>query len=94
MSVNGQAVAQLAVVTLDMNTAQKVGANLWFGTPTGNLPQGTAVRQSYLEASGVNSVEEMVRMVQTMRSYESNQRAILSIDQTLDKAVNQVGSIQ
>ena len=92
--VQGQPVGRLNVVTLDMDTAQKAGAKLWVGTPTGAWPQGTGVRQGYLEASATNSVEEMVRMIETMRSYESNQRVLQSLDQTLGKAVNEVGSLQ
>jgi flagellar basal-body rod protein FlgF len=41
----------------------------------------------------VNSVREMVDMVTTLRSYESAQRVITSIDGTLDKAVNSIGTL-
>lgn len=88
---DGTLLGQISVVTLDVTGARKVGQNLWVGAETGGMPQSTQVRQGYVEASGVNSVKEMVEMINTMRSYESSQRIITSIDGTLDKAVNSVG---
>ena len=44
-----------------------------------------------LESSNVNTVEEMVTMITGLRAYEACQRTILSLDQTLDKAINQMG---
>jgi flagellar basal-body rod protein FlgG len=52
-----------------------------------------AVSQGYLEASNVNSVESMVTMIAYLRNYEADQKAIQSLDQTLDRAVNQVGRL-
>ena len=66
---------------------------MWVGTETGGFPQQTQLRQGFVEASGVNSVKEMVEMITTMRTYESSQRVITSIDGTLDKAVNSVGTL-
>jgi flagellar basal-body rod protein FlgF len=50
----------------------------------------TRVISGCLEASNVNAVEEMVSMITAMRSYESCQKAIQSLDQTLDKVINQM----
>ncbi|MCW2923414.1 MAG: flagellar hook-basal body protein [Thermoleophilia bacterium] len=90
---DGTSLGQLGVVTLDVTQARKVGQNMWIGAETGGMPTSTQVRQGYVEASGVNSVKEMVEMITTMRGYESSQRVITSIDGTLDKAVNSVGSL-
>ena len=49
------------------------------------------VHQGYLEASNVNVVSEMVEMINITRAYETNQKIIQTIDDTLDKVVNQVG---
>jgi flagellar basal-body rod protein FlgG len=93
-NAGGQLVGQLAVVTLDIPNARKIGGNLWQGTETGGMPAGTELRQGFVEASKVNSIEEMVDMITTLRSYESSQRVVTSIDSTLDKAVNSVGAVQ
>ena len=47
--------------------------------------------QGSLEDSNVNIVQEMVSMISGLRAYEANQKAIQAIDQTLDKAINQMG---
>lgn len=90
---DGGQFGQIAVVSLDLTSAKKVGANAWTGTESGALPAGTMLKQGFVEASSVNSVKEMVEMITTMRSYESSQRVITSIDGTLDKAVNSVGTL-
>jgi len=45
------------------------------------------------EASNVNALEEMVKLMEISRSFESNQRIIQSIDETLGKAVNEIGKL-
>ncbi|MDH7481942.1 MAG: flagellar hook-basal body protein [Armatimonadota bacterium] len=48
------------------------------------------VIQGSLEGSNVNVVLEMVSMISALRTYEANQKVIQSIDQTLDKVINQM----
>ncbi|MFP4521788.1 MAG: flagellar basal-body rod protein FlgF [Fibrobacterota bacterium] len=52
------------------------------------------VRQGFLESSNIKPVEEMVKMMAAFRNYEADQKAIQAQDQTLDKAVNQVGTVR
>ncbi|MDI6827749.1 MAG: flagellar hook-basal body complex protein [Armatimonadota bacterium] len=51
------------------------------------------VIQGSLESSNVNVVLEMVSMIAALRTYEANQKVIQSLDQTLDKAINQMARI-
>ncbi|NLB63506.1 MAG: flagellar hook-basal body protein [Fibrobacter sp.] len=51
------------------------------------------VRQGYLEASNVNIIESMVDMIRFQRNYELDQKAVHSIDETLQKAVNEIGRL-
>lgn len=51
------------------------------------------IRQGYTEQSNVNVISEMVNLIAITRAYEANQKAIQSIDQTLDNAVNSVGRV-
>jgi flagellar basal-body rod protein FlgF len=55
------------------------------------IDQNTTISQGYREMSNVNSVTEMVNMIAALRQYEANQKAITSQDETLGKAVNDVG---
>lgn len=49
-----------------------------------DLPLGSVqVRSGYLERSNVDTVHEMVAMIEGMRAYEAGQRAIQAHDQTL-----------
>lgn len=50
-----------------------------------------SVHQGKIESSNVNSVDEMTGMINALRAYESNQRAIQGHDDTLERAVNDIG---
>lgn len=52
-----------------------------------------AVSQGYLEMSNVNMVTEMVDMIAITRAYETNQKMIQTIDNMLNKAVNDIGKV-
>jgi len=52
------------------------------------------IRQGVLEDSNVNAIEEMAKMINIIRDFETNQRLILAQDQTLDRAVNEVGRLR
>jgi flagellar basal-body rod protein FlgG len=56
-------------------------------------PDQVRVVQGALESSNVNVVREMVDMLTGFRTYEAVQRALLSHDALLDKAVNDVGRV-
>ncbi len=49
------------------------------------------VIQGALESSNANPIREMVQMISGVRAYEAGQRLIQALDQTLDKAINQLG---
>jgi flagellar basal-body rod protein FlgF len=69
---------------------RKVGTSLVEGAPAGR-GEGE-VRTGALEGSGADPARAMVDMIASFRAYEAGQRAITTIDQTLGKAANQVGS--
>ena len=72
---------------------QKIGENLFLqtassGTPNTNAPGTNGIgklRQSFVEGSNVNVVEELVNMIQMQRAYEINSRAIETSDQMLQR---------
>ncbi|MBK5251293.1 MAG: flagellar hook-basal body complex protein [Peptostreptococcaceae bacterium] len=45
------------------------------------------------EASNVNALEEMVKLIEIARSFESNQRVIQSLDEILGMAVSDIGRV-
>jgi flagellar basal-body rod protein FlgF len=56
-------------------------------------PKNFEICQGYLESSNVNIVRNMVEMISAYRNFEADQKAVQAQDQTLEKAVNEVGKI-
>jgi len=83
---------QLNVVLL--NNPEKVGDTYITGTP-GAVAGQTAgqVRAGALEGSGADPTKSMVDMMESLRAYESGQKVIQTIDETLGKAASSVGSL-
>jgi flagellar basal-body rod protein FlgF len=77
-----------------LQNARKLGDNLVTGTP-GNTAGQTAgqVRSGALEGSGADPTQSMVDMMASMRAYESGQKVIQTIDETLGKAASSVASL-
>lgn len=85
----------LVVVPESSDTLRKEGGGL-FAAGGGMVPAdpGQArVVQGALELSNVSVVREMVDMIAGYRIYEAAQRALLSHDACLDRAINEVGSV-
>ena len=93
--VNDEFIDQLRILEFDNpESLKKVGDNLLErtdGTTEKNF-EGQVI-QGFLETSNVNVVREMVDMITATRTYEANQKAIQTHDETLGKAVNEVGKI-
>jgi len=63
------------------------------GNATPQAAQSAQLRQGYLEGSNVNPIRAMVEMIAVQRSYESSQKMITAQDETLGKAVNDLGRV-
>jgi flagellar basal-body rod protein FlgG len=96
-------VDQKVVDTLSVDTfvrperLQKAG--LSYCIYTGNQeeivePEKVLVKQGCLEESNVIVVEEMAKMIETLRTYGSYQKVIQTFDETSYKAINEVGRAQ
>ena len=48
------------------------------------------VQSGHIEESNVNSLSEMVKMIQGMRSYESAQKLIQTLDHMTDTAIQDI----
>jgi flagellar basal-body rod protein FlgG len=80
----------LSVVTL--TGPAKEGDNLFTGAPGGQA--ASDVRAGALEGSGADPSRSMVDMIASLRAFEAGQKVITTIDETLQKASTQVGSIR
>ena len=74
-----------------VGNARKAGDNLFTGAAGGR--GAGQVRAGALEGSGADPVRAMTDMIASLRAFESGQKVITTIDSTLQKASNQVGSL-
>lgn len=79
----------------DMNYLKHYGENYYEPVEgaTKAAYAGT-IRQGYIETSNVQVVDEMVEMIAVSRQYESNQKLITTIDDTLQIASTQLGKLR
>jgi len=78
----------------DPSVLEKVEGSLFrlpAGTAGNAVPFAGTIRQGMLENANLNPVTEMVQMITQMRAYEANQKMIKAHDETLGKAINEVG---
>ena len=90
IKVKGSVLAQIGVVNFpDNQKLVKIGSSL-FEAPQGVTPQPMAqpgLRQGWLEGSNVNSIDEMVRMIETQRNYGVDNRVIQVFDELAQKRI-------
>lgn len=93
LMINGFNQGTLQIVDFNNKSLlQKQGENLYKKGDAREISiNNYQIVQGYLEQSNVKVVEEMAKMIETNRLYEANQKVIQTLDNTLGKAVNQVG---
>lgn len=96
--VDGNEEGRLRVVTFpDTGNLVKEGEALfaWVGKTAEARPiDQVEIRSGYLENSNVNPISEMVQMIETIRTYEAQQKVIHSFDGIRKKAVDEVGRLR
>lgn len=92
---SGEYIDRLLVVDADNEQLRKAGNNLYINQNPDSQTVNTdsKVEQGFLEGSNVDLATSMVNMMEVYRSYESNQKVAKMIDETLGKAVNEIGKI-
>ena len=77
-------VGRLKIV--DLEGVRHFRDNLYTGKPV--KAKNFTVVQGYLEGSNVNPVDEMVRMIETVRAYETYANSIKTVDENNSKLIN------
>ena len=87
---------QIRVVSFaDNGSLRKQGSNLYFSLEAPQAaPNQYRIAQGFLEGSNVDIGREMVDMLTVFRTYETNQRMLTIIDETVGKAVNEIGRLR
>lgn len=89
-------VAQLKVVRFDdVRDLERIGDGLVRSPvpPKQLVDSEVQVHQGFLENSNVNSMQEMVQLIQSMRHFESMQKVALGYDEMIGAAVRKLGEI-
>ncbi|RKM58413.1 flagellar hook-basal body protein [Butyrivibrio sp. X503] len=74
------------------NNLEHYGENMFIPIEgTAPVEANGQIYAGFLEQSNVSVVDEMVNMIAVQRNYDTNQRVITTIDDTLDIAANQLG---
>jgi len=77
----------------------KQGSSFWKETDLSGPAQimkgegRPTVHQGFVEASNVNPITEMVRMIEVNRAYEANQKSIQTEDASLGKLINEMAKL-
>lgn len=94
---NGQAIDKIQTVAYsNKSDVSKIGGSYYrerskiYGEKG---PADAEVVQGFLEASNADSIEEMIKLIELSRNYESGQKVVNTIDEMISKAVNEVGRI-
>jgi flagellar basal-body rod protein FlgG len=58
------------------------------------IPADSSVRSGFLESSNVDAIDEMIDVLTAQRSFETAQKVLSAIDQTRERASNQVAQVK
>jgi flagellar basal-body rod protein FlgG len=89
----GRFIDQLRLVDFaDYDSLRKYGDNFYDPTDVAPVDFNGRVVSGFLENSNVNSVKELVDMINVSRLYETNQKMMTMIDTTMDLAASRIAS--
>ncbi|CZR02453.1 flagella basal body rod protein [Trichococcus palustris] len=92
-NVSGTGVRFLLSDVTDPKSLQLKGDTLYAVQSGRTVDDGSSVYQGYLEGSNADTADEMVNMMQIAREFEANQKVLQTADETLSKAVNEIGKV-
>lgn len=76
----------------DYSSLISMGDTNFTNNQQGNIITGE-VKQGFLEMSNVRVIDELIRMIEISKEFESNQKLLHTADETLNKAVNEIGRV-
>jgi len=95
-SLTHEVIDRLRIVNIPANSLQRDGlTNLYTSLeePEDAIPEEIRIHQGFIEESNVDLDNQMVKMLQVVRSYSANQKVIQTNDALLQKAVNEIGKV-
>ncbi len=92
----GKEIGRLNVVSFsNQNDLEYMGNGIYKTTTNTNAENARSAKvlQGYLEMSNVNQADEMVKMIELTRHFETSQKVIKAYDGILDSAINTLGDL-
>jgi len=88
-------VGRLKIVEVnDVDAMTRMGEGLFLPDASDHLSsESTRVRQGFAEVSNVVAMNEMIKMIETVRHFEASQRLLRGYDAMLDRAINTGGEV-
>ncbi len=97
VTLNGEPIATIAIFDFSKPYSLIKTAGTFFLAGDGVTPQQasplTSIAQGSLEQSNVNTIAEMVQMVETSRHFETCQRMVRSFDDMAAKTINDLARV-
>jgi len=94
--VDGTSTGKISLVDFQKPySLTKIGSTLFLPTDPQAVPQPgkSQIRQGHIEGSNVESISEMVQMIETNRYFEACSKVIKGFDDITAKAANELGKI-
>ena len=96
IAADGKNVAKLRLAGFsDTSLLRKAGDNLFYnyGGAAATAATDFSVKQGYLDTSNVETASQIIDLLGASRSFETSQRIVKMLDESLGKAVNEVGRV-
>jgi flagellar basal-body rod protein FlgG len=91
--VDGQPVATLKVMDFPVDGMPEKNLDGLFASDSAQTAKNPPVQGGHIEESNVNSIGEMVKMIQGTRNYESAQKLIQTLDHMAEVSIQSVGRV-
>ena len=89
--VDGERVAQFLLAKVDPKSLEAIGAGMYRATQGMEAAESPTLRQGFLESSNVDTLTEMVDLMEAMRKAEASQRVVRAYDEALETAITTLG---
>ena len=91
--VDGQPVATLKIMDFPVDHMPEKHLEGLFASDSAAPVKNPQIQGGHIEESNVNSIGEMVKMIQSTRSYEAAQKLIQTLDHMADVSIQSVGRV-
>ena len=93
IDVDGRPVATLKLMDFPVDHMPQKYSDGLFVSNSAEPAKNPQVQGGHIEESNVNSIGEMVKMIQGMRNYESSQKLIQTLDHMAEISIQSLGRV-